>query len=199
VIDVLSGVASIAAVVTTVAVVAGVIIYKRQLEAMTRARELESLLVIMKYVDDITLRRARYFMLEHWKELSSLLELPFSWDTRHAIESRVRELSSGTLGLDEIDLAINALNNVCFLVRKNYAPAEAVEAFMKNSLLYAWRAFEPYIMSRRTQVDTIGQAEQYAAHFESIVKILRYSQTSPNLPIERTETAEGAVPAAHRR
>jgi hypothetical protein len=197
--DILSGVGSIAAVLTTLAVVAGVIIYKRQLEAMTRARELESLLVIMKYVDDISLRRARYFMLENWEKLSDLLEQPFSWDTRHAIESRMRELSSGTLGVDEIDLAINALNNVSFLVRNKYAPAEAVESFMKNSLLYAWRAFEPYIRSRRTQVDTIGQAEQYGAHFEWIVQMLRYSQTSPNPPIERTETAEGAVPAAHRQ
>lgn len=165
-----SWVASVATVVAAIAVVATAIIYQRQLEAMTKARQLESLLVIMKYVEDIDLRRARYFMFEHVDELRSLFDQPFSWDTLREIESRVRALSSGAIGIHEIDLSLNALNNVCFLIRQEYAPTEAVDAFMKNSLLRAWHAFEPYIKHRRQRPDTIGEPSQYAVHLEWVVR-----------------------------
>jgi hypothetical protein len=172
----LTDVGAWANVATTVAVIVGVIIYQRQLQAMTRARELESLLVIMKYVDNIDLRRARYFMLEHWEELSGLFAQSASWETRHAIEAKALDLSGGTIGIHEIDLAVNALNNVCFLVREEYAPPATVESFMRNSLLHAWEAFEPYIKHRRTRPDTVGTPSQYGAHFESVVQKLKASR-----------------------
>lgn len=70
--------ASIATAVAAIAVVITAVIYQRQLEAMTKARQLDSLVVIMKYVDDLSLRKARYFMLEHGDELRPLFDAPFS-------------------------------------------------------------------------------------------------------------------------
>lgn len=164
-----SWVASIATVVAAIAVVITVVIYQRQLEAMTKARQLDSLVVIMKYVEDLGLRKARYFMFEHGDQLRHLFNIPFSWDARRAIDGRVRELSGNELGIHDIDLALNALNNVCFLVRHGYAPPETIDAFLKNSLLHAWHAFEPYAHHRRRRPDTIGEPSQYAAHLEWVV------------------------------
>lgn len=162
--------ASIATVIAAVAVVATALIYHRQLQAMTKARQMESLLVIMTYVEDLELRRARYFMFEHGAALRHLFDAPFSWDTRRAIDVRVRELSANELGLHNLDLVLNALNNVCFLVRHDYAPPDAVNAFMKNSLLHAWYAFEPYVYHRRRRPDTIGEPSQYAVHLEWVIR-----------------------------
>lgn len=162
--------ASIGTVIATIAVVATAVIYHRQLGTMTKARQMESLLVIMRYVEDLDLRRARYFMFEHGSALRHLFDAPFSWATRRAIDVRVRELSSNELGLHNIDLVLNALNNVCFLVRHEYAPPEAIDAFLKNSLLHAWYAFEPYVHHRRRRPDTIGAPSQYATHLEWVVK-----------------------------
>jgi hypothetical protein len=165
----LTDLASIATIIAAVAVVVTVLIYHRQLRAMTTATQMESLLVIMKYVEDLDLRRARYFMFEHGEALRHLFDTPFSWETRRAIDRRVRELSSNELGLHNIDLVLNSLNNVCFLIRGGYAPPEAVDAFMKNSLLHVWYAFEPYVYHRRRRPDTIGEPSQYAAHLEWVV------------------------------
>lgn len=165
-----SVVASGATVVAAAAVVVTARIYKRQLEAMTTARQLESLLAIMKYAEDSDLRRARYFMLEHGKKLEGVFDQPYSWDTRNAIDSQVRTLSSGTLGIHEIDLALNALNNVCFLVRQEYAPPQVVDAFLKNSVLHAWKAFEPYVKHRRRTETLDGRPSQYAVHLEWVAQ-----------------------------
>jgi hypothetical protein len=169
-IDIGSLAASTATVIAAVAVVWTVIIYHRQLQAMIKARQMDSLMVIMKYVEDLELRRARYFMFEHGKELRHLFDAPFSWELRRAIDMRVRELSENQLGLHNVDLVINTLNNVCFLIRYGYAPPEAVDAFLKNSLLHAWHAFEPYIYHRRRRPDEIGETSQYAVHLEWVVQ-----------------------------
>lgn len=166
--DWLSAASAVANVITGIAVVVAAVIYQRQLKVMTKARELESLIVVMNYADNITLRRARYFMFRHGESLLPLLQTPYSADVRDATEALVRELSSGTVDLHEIDLAVNALNNVCFLIREAYAPP-AAQALMKNSLLHAWRAFKPYVAHRRTRPDTTGTLTQYAVHFERVV------------------------------
>src|SRR4029079_8793531 len=112
------------------------------------------------------------FMLEYGDKLSSLFQQPYSWEMRHRVEALVTELRSGKLELHEIDLAVNALNNVCFLIREGYAPPIAAQEFMKNSLLHSWGAFESYIKNRRTRPDTIGTPSQYGAHFEWVVKMV---------------------------
>lgn len=162
-------IASVATVVTAVAVLVTALIYFGQLKAMTKARQLESLLMILKYVDDLELRRARYLMFEHGEQLRHLLDVPFSWDTRKTMDQKIREISSGELTLHNIDLSLNAFNSICFLIRYDYAPPDSVNALMKNSLLHAWHAFEPYIRHRRTRPDTIGEPSRYAEHLEWVV------------------------------
>lgn len=169
-VEMFSIVASIGTVIAAAAVIVTAAIYHGQLQTMTKARQMESLLVIMKYVEDLDLRRARHFMFEYGAALRHLFDAPFSWETRRAIDAKVRALSSDEIGLHNIDLVLNALNNVCFLVRYGYAPPEAVDAFLKNSLLHAWYAFEPYIYHRRQRPDTIGEPSQYAVHLEWVVE-----------------------------
>lgn len=159
--------------IAVIATIAGVItawIYYRQLKAMTKARQLEAVLVILRYIDDIELRRARYFIYEHSDRLKTLFDKPFSWDNRKLIDEEVKRLSDEKVELHKIDLWINALNNICFLVREEYAPSEVVTGFMKNTLLHCYHAFEPYINHRRSRPDSIGEPSAYAKHLEWIVK-----------------------------
>lgn len=155
-----------ATLVTMVAVVITVCIYVGQLKAMTKARQLDSLLVIMRYADDLQLRRARYFMIEHGDQLAPLLAEQCTPATRSRIDKMIREQTSDELSIHHIDLSLNALNNIGFLIRHNYTPPEAVHGFMKNTLLHGWRAFEPYIRYRRTRDNTIGEPSRYGEHLE---------------------------------
>src|ERR1051325_9069380 len=109
-----------------VAVVVTACIYVGQLKAMTKARQLDSLLVIMRYADDLQLRRARYFMIEHGDALAPLLAIQCTSSTRGAIDKMIREQTSQELSIHHIDLSLNALNNIGFLIRHNYAPPEAI-------------------------------------------------------------------------
>lgn len=165
----ISNAAAIATVTASVAVVITALIYHGQLRAMTKARQLESLLAIMKYADDAELRQARHFMLEHGQKLKDLFEVPFSWEARRAINAKIQEISSGTLTVSDTDAAINALNNICFLIRYGYAPMHSADEFLKNSLLHGWNAFEPYVKHRRNRTDTVGEPSRYGVHLEWIV------------------------------
>jgi len=156
--------------IATVAVVFTAWIYYGQLKAMTKARQLDSILVILSYFDDIELRRARYFVYEHAEDLRSLFDKPFSWENQRLIDEEVKRLSGDKVELHKIDLWINALNNICFLVREGYAPPEVVSGFMKNTLLHCYNAFAPYIEQRRARVDPIGEPSVYATHLEWVVE-----------------------------
>jgi hypothetical protein len=197
-IETMSLVSSTATAVAAVAVVITVAIYYRQLRTMTKARELDSLMVIMKYVDNIELRKARWLILEHADEFRPLFETPFSFVTRHAIDKRVRELSSNELTIHNVDLALNALNNVCYLIRNGYAPEDASHTFLKNSLLRAWSALEPYIRHRRSRRLPIGEPSHYGEHFEWVLvnkykrEALRTQESRPTVNIEEADlTATG--------
>ncbi len=160
--------ASIATVIAGMAVVVTARIYYHQLTAMTKARELESLLVIMRYADDIRLRRARYFMLEHGASLVESFAKPFSWPTRNELDAAVRKLSANEVSIHDIDLSLNAINNICFLVRSGYAPSSAIDGFLQNTIRHAWRAFEGYVRHRRTR-DDIPEPSRYAEHLEWVM------------------------------
>lgn len=72
------------------------------------------------------------------------------------------------LSLHNVDLSLNALNNICFLIRNDYAPPDAT-IFMKNTLLHAWRAFEAYIEFRLTRDGEIAEPSRYAEDFKRVV------------------------------
>ena len=145
-------------------------IYYHQLKAMTKARQLESILIILRYIDDIELLRVRYFVYEHAERLKALFDVPYTWENRKIIDEEVRKMSDGKVELHKIDLWINALNNICFLVREEYAPPKVVSDFMKNTLLHCWYAFAPYIEHRRSREDDIGEPSMYAKHLEWVVR-----------------------------
>lgn len=167
-IEVVSVIASIATVVAAGAVVATAVIYFRQLGAMTKSRELDSVVAILNYVDDLQLRRARYLMLEHHEDFRTLFDETYTMQSRRAVDARIRELTAGEVTVHHIDLALNAFNNVCFLLRFGYAPDDA-GILVRNSLLRAWDAFRPYIFYRRSRPGPVGEPSQYGAHFEWVV------------------------------
>ena len=169
---------SLATVVAAGAVIVTAIIYHRQLGAMTKARQHDSLLVIMKYAGDLQLRRARYLMLEHREKLAPLLAIEYSWQARKTLDQRIRELSLNEVSLHHVDLALNALNNICFLIRNDYAPPDAMN-FMRNTLLHAWPAFEAYIEFRRTRsLSDIAESSRYAEDFKWVVSKVQGSMAS---------------------
>ena len=160
--------ASVATVVGTIGVFVAAVICHRQLKAMTKARQLESLMLIMEYVDDPSIRKTRYFIYKYGDELREIFDVPFSWPAREAIDKQVRALSANELGIDDIELALKALNNVGFLVRHGYAPREAIDSFLITSLLQAWNVFEPYAQRRRHGDNPLAHI-YYSAHLEWVV------------------------------
>jgi hypothetical protein len=162
-------IAPIATITASLAVIVTALIYHRQLNAMTKTRQLEAILVVLKYIDDIRLRRARYFVYGHADELRHLFDVEYSWENRKLIDERVREMSGNDkLELHDIDLWLNALNNICFLARQEYTPPEVISDVMKNTILHCYHAFKPYIDHRRSRPDDIGEPSMYGQHFEWI-------------------------------
>jgi len=160
---------SIITVATFVAVVFATLIYRGQLRAMNRARDLESLLAILKYVDDLELRQARYFMNEHAEELRKLYIAPFTLDKRRAIDAKIRELSSGSLELHNIDLCLSSLNNICYFIRYDFAPADLSDGLLENTLIHAWDVFKEYVSYRRTRESDKNLPSRYAEQFEWVI------------------------------
>lgn len=91
-IEITSLVASLVTIVAAITVVFTAAIYYGQLRTMTNIRELESLMVLMKYIDDLELRKVRYLMLEHVEEFRTLFDVPYSWASRHAIDAGSDEM-----------------------------------------------------------------------------------------------------------
>jgi hypothetical protein len=161
---------SITTIIASFAVGITAWIYYRQLGAMTKNRQLEAILVVLKYIDDPRLRRARYFVYEHAVELRKLFDVEYSWENRKRIDEKVREMSDRQVELHDIDLWLNALNNICFLAREKYTPPEVISGLMKNTLLHCYHAFKPYIKHRRGRYDDIGEPSMYGKHFQWIAE-----------------------------
>jgi hypothetical protein len=90
-VSVLTNVIVAIAVVWTVFIYRGQLkTYKKQLEAMTKSHQLESTLQALKYVDNIQLRRARWFVYEHIELLNGLIRnKTFEWNDWHHIDHMV--------------------------------------------------------------------------------------------------------------
>jgi hypothetical protein len=159
-------IASIATITAAIVVIITAWIYHRQLGAMIKTRQLEAILVVLKYIDDRRLRRARYFVYERADELRKLFDVEYSVENRRLIDKKVREMSGEEkVELHDIDLWLNALNNICFLAREKYTPPEVISDLMKNTILRCYHAFKPYIDHRRGRPDEIGQPSMYGKHF----------------------------------
>lgn len=149
--------------------------YYGQLQAMRKARELDSVLTILRYVDDIELRRARWFVIEHGEVIEPLISGPFSWENWHRVNAHMKELSGGTVEIHKVDLWINSLNNISFLVAKGYVPYKVVvDEFMKNALLGCWEHMEPYIRHRQeNKILTRAEPSLYARHLQAMVERIK--------------------------
>ena len=166
--------ASVGTVGASVAIVLTALIYYRQLGAMTKARELSSILAILERTDNLALRRARYLIYEHSNSLWALLsDEPDYASIRKTLDAKIRELSGGEVRLHDVDLSLNALNNVCFLINSKHAPAEIVTNLLRNSLLHSWDAFEPYVRWRRTRRISNAPPSSYGQHLQSVVGTMR--------------------------
>jgi len=139
---------------------------------MVRATRLQALLAILKYFEDSELKRTREFMYEHGEKLHKYFREPFSWADHDVIDAEIKRVSGGSLGISDIDLGLNALNNVCYLIRMGYASRDLVDGFLKNSLLHVWNAYGGYVAYRRKRTD-VAWPSVYAAHLEWVVKRIR--------------------------
>ena len=148
-----------------------------QLKEATRARRLQSILAIFRYVDDADLRRARWFAYQHIDAINKLLVKPFSseWERRKQINKLIHRLSDGAVDLQRFDLALNAMNNVAYLIRDKQVPYEAVvPANLQTTFLRVHCRFEPYIKYRRSGKTRFGlpmnEPSLYACHLIWIVE-----------------------------
>lgn len=161
-----------ASIVPTALLVLTLGIYALQWHAMVRASRLEALLAILRYFEDSERKRAREFMYAHGEELRRFFTREFTVDDHDEIDAEVLSISGGTMGIRDIDIGLNALNNACYLIRKRYAPGEVVDDFLRNTLVRVWEAYGGYITWRRTRND-VNWPSKYAEHLEWIVKRIK--------------------------
>lgn len=158
--------------------------YFLQIRAIRRQQHLEAILAILKYVDDPELRRARWFIYEFGHALEDLFRQPFWWH-RHVLNARIVELSHGTLDINGFDLVVNALNNIAFLIRYDYAPYEpVVSEMLKTTFLRAWVHLEKYVDYRRkNRVGLEDESSMYGVHLCWVVKQIRERTPKQSAPL----------------
>jgi hypothetical protein len=175
------------AMIPTVLLVLTLGVYAFQWHAMVQSTRLQALLAILKYFEDSELKRTRDFMYQHGEALRRLFNEPFSWNDKDVIDAEIKKTSGGSLGISDVDLGLNGLNNVCYLIRKGYASQDVVDGFLRNSLLHAWNAYEGYIAYRRRRID-VPWPSVYAQHLEWVVK--RIPVTPDTRPATRPSVVE---------
>jgi len=169
--------ASIATIVATIIIGVAAHLAFLQLRAISKTRQLESMLVILRYIDDPDQRRARYFVYQHAERLRDLLDVPFTWENWNHVNDVITRLSGGTVEIFQIDSWISSLNNIAFLIREGYAPANVLTMFMKKPFLRCWKILGPYIeQRRRNRVGLSEEQSMFAYHLEYVVKQLQENQ-----------------------
>jgi hypothetical protein len=165
------GVVSVAALSITA------VIYGLQLRAMRKAHQLQSLLAILRYVDNPELRRARWFANEHMAEVEQILQRPHEteWERRRDLNGLIQTSTGEQTDLQSFDLVINALNDMALLIREGYISIDGViSPMMRTIFLRSATVFRPYIEHRRTH--RLGGLEEevvYAQHLQWVVEELQ--------------------------
>ena len=142
-----------------------------QVREIAQARRLQALLLILQYVDNPDLRRARWFFYQYGQEINKQLDTPFDseWDRRKEMDTAIQRLSEDRVDLDQLDLVLNAFNNISFLVRRKYVRYEdIVPSVVTTTFLQSWDLFSPYVEHRRNSQYRLGSAAKtpgsYAEH-----------------------------------
>ena len=172
-VQVISLLAYIATIIAAIAVTVTMLIYYGQLNAMAKARQLEAVLKVFEYADRLDLRHVRYFVYQHPNCFDNLPNEPFTWAHWNELDKKIKDLSDGSLGMYEVDLWINALNNIAFLVRDGYAPQSVLTNHLRNIFVRCDRTFHKYIDHRQSRAgDLIDLQSMYGLHFEWAIQRL---------------------------
>lgn len=158
-----------------IVIVATAIIYGLQLRAIRRANELEAVLIVLRYIEEPKLRRTRLFVSQHPEIFRNLPDEPIEkgWP---ALNERVKNFSKESgedVDLHQIDLVMNTLNDMAYLINQKHIPDEVVgdvlgHTFERCAVLYA-----DYITYRRDHPwEPTKKRNQYAEHLTVLVNRL---------------------------
>jgi hypothetical protein len=164
-------------------IIATAVIYGLQLRAIRRANVLESMLVVLRYIEDAELRRARWFLYLHPEILRDLPEMPITEGWAN-LNERVQQASGGKCDLHQIDLVINTLNDIAYLINTKHIPANVVDDFLRHTFQRCWSLYEEYIDYRRKHpLDYQGRQSvqsKYAYHLQGLVERLEGKSIDSN-------------------
>jgi hypothetical protein len=154
-------------------IVATATIYGLQLRAIRKANELESILVVLRSIEEPKLRRARWFLYLHPEILRDLGDEPITegWPR---LNQKIQELSNGEIDLHQIDLVLNTLNDIAYLINRKHVPAYLVDDFLQHTFHRCLFMHKEYIAYRREH--PLGppsrDKSKYAYHLEKLVNRL---------------------------
>jgi hypothetical protein len=154
-------------------IVATAIIYGLELRAIKKANELESILVVLRYIEEPNLRRARWFLYLHPEILRDIGDKPIT-DEWPRLNQKIQEMSKGRVDLNQIDLVLNNINNIAYLINTKRVPAYIVDDFLHHAFHRCWSAYAEYIAYRRKHPVGLSFTDKskYAYHLETLVKRL---------------------------
>jgi hypothetical protein len=157
-------------------VIATAIIYGLQLRAIRRANELESVLIVLRYIEDPQLRRARWFVYLHPELLRDLPDLPIElgWPqiNQNVIEFG-KKVGNKEIDLYQIDLVINTLNDIAYLINTKHIPSSIVTDFLSHTFHRCVHLLGDYIEYRKKHPLPPAKAEsRYAYHLEKLIQRL---------------------------
>ena len=155
---------------------------KRQIFQMKRTHELESILLILKYINDVEFRRARHFIYEYSKDLNNYLNVLPSWENQCLIDEKIKQWSDGQVELHHIELWINTLNSAAFFIKKGFVPADSTRSFLDPAFIHCKKHLGLYIEYRKKRhLGSDKPFPEYAMHLMSITDEIEKSQNTKAL------------------
>jgi hypothetical protein len=156
-------------------IVATAIIYGLQLRAIRRANELESVLIILRYIEEPTLRRARWFLYQHPEIFLDIPDEPIEkgWP---ALNQRIKKLANEfdeDVDLHQIDLVLNTLNDIAYLINKKHVPDRVVKDFLRHTFERCAFLYGNYIKYRQEHPLDPFTESRYAKHLLKLVDTLK--------------------------
>jgi hypothetical protein len=129
-----------------------------QLRGVRQARQLQSILAVFQYLETGNWRRAQWFFYEHARELNLMLQDDVELvKMREQLDCKIKELSGETVTLEGVEIALNTLNNVAFLLLNGHLPQNFLHhGDLANTFRRSATFFRPYIDYRRSHSHSNG-------------------------------------------
>jgi len=143
--------------------------------SMNKARQLEAIVEVLKYVENLDIRKARWFYYEHAESLNKLLQqgLPFM-EMRKRLDEEIKRRSNDQIGLHQVEMSLNIFNNIAFLINHGLVPRKILPTLFRNTFLNAEQFFWPYIKFRREHPLTEHDKQiLYASQFAILLNNLK--------------------------